>query len=196
MSLPGTDPWRREPVFQDWKKRLASLPDSRVEVRAALPNVEDGKRMCWIQATCESLFIHNVGFNVSKVEKQIVLMADISGDPIGFCVALAGRTEIAPVFVQLVAVVPQARQRGAGLALVRAVARAEPHRDIVLAIQDENTASRALSQRVAVSLNSKIRRVPIRSYRRSELGIAEGEVHRAWLITRSESAPPLDADGG
>ena len=141
--------------------------------------------MRWVQAECESTTIQGVAFNVSTIEKKIVFLAEISDCTVGFCIALAGRTDSAPMFVQLVAIVPQARRRGAGFALLHAVASTEPHHDIVAATLDGNTAARALNERFAASLGASIRRVPIRSFRPSEMGFAPGENHRPWLIERS-----------
>lgn len=192
MSLLDEYSPYKDPGFDEWKKRLDHLSDSGVQVRPAEPTAEDGRRMRWVQAACESLFIHDVGYNVSRIEKQTVLIAEVSGDPVGFCIALAGRAEDAPVFVQLVAVVPEARRRGAGVALLHAVASAEPQRDIVMATLDSNTAARALNEHFAASIGATIRRVPIRSFRRSEMGFAEGEKHRPWIITRSARAVAHD----
>lgn len=174
-----------EPGFDEWRERLDSLPPSDVRIRPAEPVVEDGRWMRWVQAECESTTIQGVAFNVSAIEKKIVFLAEISDCTVGFCIALAGRTDRAPVFVQLVAIVPQARRRGAGFALLNAVASTEPQRDIVAATLDGNTAARALNERFAASLGASIRRVPIRSFRPSEMGFAPGENHRPWLIERS-----------
>ncbi|WP_446724825.1 GNAT family N-acetyltransferase [Microbacterium sp. CFBP 13617] len=141
--------------------------------------------MRWIQADSESATIHDVKFNSASIREKTVVLADIGGCPVGFCQAVTGRSLSDPLFVQMIAVVPAARRRGVGLALLAAVASSEPARDIVMATLDGNVAARALNEGFARSLGLAIRRVPIRSYRRSEMGFGPGEKHRPWLIARA-----------
>jgi GNAT superfamily N-acetyltransferase len=174
----------RDPGFDTWKEQLDSLPPSGVSVREAEPTIDDGNWMRWIQADCESTFIHGADENVSKIKKQLVLVAEIEGHPVGFCLALVGRTDSLPLFIQLVAVVPSARRRGAGLAMLSAAAGREPRRNIAMATLDDNTAAHNLNEHFSKSIGGKIHRVPVRTFWRTELGFAEGEKHRPWLIER------------
>lgn len=178
--LPHTDS-----RFRAWAQRLGDLPSSGVQCREAEPSTSDGRWLRWIQADCESMYIHSIEDNVSKIEQQSVWLAEIADIPVGFCLALAGRSELDPVFVQLVAVVPLARRRGAGLALLRAVSEQYPQRNVVMATLDDNVAAHQLNRRFASSIGGALRRVPVRRYQRTDLGLAQGERHRPWIIDRS-----------
>ncbi|WP_407933046.1 GNAT family N-acetyltransferase [Herbiconiux daphne] len=138
--------------------------------------------MRWIQAACESTYIHSVEGNRLTIRDQLVLLAEIEGTPVGFCLSLIGRTKPDPLFVQLVAVVPWARRRGAGLSLLCATAALEPQCNIALATLDDNIAALALNSRLAESMGANITRVPLRRYRRSDLESARSERHRPWVI--------------
>ncbi|APF32854.1 hypothetical protein BO218_00455 [Microbacterium paludicola] len=141
--------------------------------------------MWWIQADSESANIHDVANNVERIRQKIVVLAEVGGCPVGFCEAARGRSLADPLFIQMVAVVPSARRRGAALALLHAAASVEPYRDIAGATLDENLAARSLNERFATSLDASIQRVPLRSFRRSDLGFGPGEKHRPWLIRRA-----------
>jgi len=177
-----------EPGYVSWQDRLAALSSSDVTIRMATPTAEDGKWMRWMQADSESAYIHGVEDNVTQIGKQLVFFAEISNQPVGFCRAVAGRTDSDPIFIQLVAVVPLARRRGVGRALLFAAAEREPRRDIAMATLDTNDAARRLNETFAVLIGATIRRVPKRQYRRTDLGFAEGELHRTWIIERPEAA--------
>lgn len=177
-----------EPEFGVWKQGLAALPSSEVVIREAEQTAQDGRWMQWIQAHCESTNIQSVEYNVSKIEQQLVFLAEIADYPVGFCCVLAGRTNSDPLFIQLVAVVPAARQRGVGLALLSAAAVRHPHRSIAMATLDDNVAARRLNERFAQSLRGTLERVPGRRFRPSDLGFAQGEHHRPWMIDRQQEA--------
>jgi len=174
-----------EPGFGVWKQELDALTGSEVLVREAAPSERDGRWMRWMQADCESVFIQSVEHNVSKITKQLVLVAEIEAHPVGFCRALVGRAESDPLFIQLVAVVPGARRRGVGLALLEAAASREPQRSIAMATLDDNVAARRLNERFAKSIGCEIQRVPLRRYRRTDLGFDGGEHHHPWVINRT-----------
>lgn len=178
-----------EPRFGAWKQKIEDSPAAAVRSRAAEPTVEDGRWIRWIQADCESTNIQSVEYNLSKIQQQLVFLAEIADQPVGFCWALVGRANSDPLFIQLVAVVPAARRRGAGLALLSAAAAREPERSIAVATLDDNLAAHNLNNSFAKSISAEIQRVPVRRYRRTDLGFAEGERHRPWLIERA-----LDAD--
>lgn len=175
----------RAPEFHLWKQGLEALPSAEVQVRKAEPTVQDGRWMQWIQAECESIYIQSVEVNQSRIRRQLVLVAEIADHPVGFSCAFVGRTVTDPLFIQLVAVVPMGRRRGAALALLSRSAGWEPNRDVAMATLDENIPARSLNERLAESMGSKMERVPVRRYRRSDLGFAEGERHKPWLISRS-----------
>lgn len=174
----------QEPGFNEWKQELEVLPPEEVSIREAEPTLQDGRWMRWIQAVCESTFIQSLEDNVSKIRQYQVLLAEVADQPVGFCCVFAGRTEFDPLFIQLVAVVPTARKRGVGLALLLTAARWQPHRNIAMAILDENIAAQRLNERLAQSIGGTLRRVPVKRFRRSDLGFAQGERHRPWLIER------------
>ncbi|OZD39002.1 hypothetical protein CH252_31060 [Rhodococcus sp. 06-1477-1B] len=192
MRFPGfVSPWE-EPGFDQWQGELKTIDAVGVRVRLAEPVPEDGKWMRWMQADSESATIQSVEFNVASITTKTVFLADVGGWPVGFCRAVAGRSLSDPLFVQMIAVVPAARRRGVGLALLAAAASSQPDRDVVMATLDDNTAARAMNERFARSLGLEIRRVPIRSYRRSEMGLGPGEKHRPWLIERGAEAAGAD----
>ncbi len=174
-----------DPEFEAWKQRLGTLPPSVVQCREAEPTASDGRWMRWMQADCESLFIHSVEDNVAKIERESVYIAEFAGIPVGFCLARAGRSASDPLFIQQVAVVPLARRHGAGLALLRAVADRYPQRDVVLAVLDDNIAAHRLNACFAKSIGGVLQREPLRRYRRTDLGFAHGEQHRPWIVVRS-----------
>jgi len=53
-----------------------------------------------------------------------------------------------------------------------------------MATLDDNTAAHNLNERFSESIGGKIHRVPLRTLWRTDLGFAEGEKHRPWLIER------------
>ncbi|MBG6185484.1 GNAT superfamily N-acetyltransferase [Arthrobacter sp. CAN_A214] len=173
-----------EPGFGAWKQELEALPPSEVLIREAEQTVRDGCWMRWMQADCESTYIHSVEDNVSKIGKHLVLLAEIADYPVGFCCVLAGRTDSDPLFIQLVAVVPSARRRGVGLSLLSAAAGWQPQRNIAMATLDDNVAARRLNERFAKSIGGNLQRVLVSRFRPSDLGFAPGEHHRPWMINR------------
>lgn len=177
-----------EPGFGTWKQGIAALPSSEVWIREAEQTAQDGRWMRWVQADCESTYIQSVEYNVSKIQQQLVLLAEIADYPVGFCCALEGRTNSDPLFIQLVAVVPFARQRGVGLALLSAAAGRQPQRNIAMATLDDNVAARRLNERFAQSIGGNIQRVPVSRFRPSDLGFAPGEHHRPWMIVSQQEA--------
>lgn len=177
-----------EPGFDAWKEALQALSPSEVSIRKAAPTAQDGRWMRWMQADCESTNIHSAEDNVSKIAQQHVWLAEIADYPVGFCCVLAGQTDSAPLFIQLVAVVPSARRRGVGLALLSAAARWQPQRNIAMATLDDNVDARRLNECFAQSIGGNIQRVPISRFRPSDLGFVRGERHRPWLIDRQQEA--------
>lgn len=178
----------REPGFDAWKQGLEALPPSEVFIRQAEQTEQDGRWMRWIQADCESTYIQSVEYNMSKIGQQLVLLAEIADYPVGFCCVLAGRTDSDPLFIQLIAVVPSARRRGVGLALLSAAAEWQPKRNIAMATLDDNVGAQRLNERFAQSIGGNIQRVPVRRFRPSDLGFAPGERHRPWMIYRQQEA--------
>jgi GNAT superfamily N-acetyltransferase len=175
-----------EPGFGIWKQGLEELPPSKVAIRKAGQTAQDGRWVRWMQADCEPTNIRSVEDNVSKIAQQLVLLAEIADYPVGFCCVLAGRTDSDPLFIQLVAVVPSARRRGAGLALLSAAAGWQPQRNIAMATLDDNVDARWLNERFAQSIGGNLQRVPLSRFRRSDLGFAPGERHRPWMIDRQQ----------
>ncbi|MGL3808150.1 GNAT family N-acetyltransferase [Paeniglutamicibacter sp. R2-26] len=127
--------------------------------------------------------------NASKITEQLVLLAEIDGVHVGFCVSAPGLQDSDPLFIQVVAVAPEAQRRGVGLALLTAAAKREPRRDIALATQDDNVAARSLNEQFAKSIGASIRRVRLGTYRDGDLGIRRGLGYRAWVIQRSPVEP-------
>lgn len=175
MFKPFSSPYQ-ESGFNEWKHGLEVLPPSEVSIREAESTMQDGRWMRWIQAVCESTFIQSVEDNVSKIRRHHVLLAEMADTPVGFCCVLAGRTDFDPLFIQLVAVVPAARKQGVGLALLLAAARWQPHRNLAMATIDENIAAQRLNERLAQSIGGTIQRVPVKRFRRSDLGFDQASV--------------------
>ena len=175
-------------MFLAWKERLASLPLSGPVVRETMRTVGDGQSMQWIQAVDESAYINDVDGNISTMSEKTVMLAEVDGIPVGFSVSLLGRWDPQTLFVQRVLVAPLARRRGIGLALLTAAAEQHPGRDIAVAALDENDAVHKLNHRFAESIGASIRRVPVRTYARTDLGFAQQESHRPWVIERLRGA--------
>lgn len=175
-----------DPAFQAWQQQLRDLRPEAPHVRIAMPTAQDGQSMRWLQMTSESMYIHSVGENISTITKKLVLLAEIAGYPVGFCVAAVGRYAPDYLFIQRAAVDPVVRRRGAGVALLRAAAREMPSKNIAGATLEDDTATRALNQKLAVSLGAAVQIVPSRRFTRTDLSLAEGENHRSWVIDRVE----------
>lgn len=137
-----------------------------------------------LQLVCAPIQPRFLRDNESEIEKERVVMAEIEGVHVGFCLSAPGPSEADPLFVQVVAVAPEARKRGVGLSLLSAAAAKEPLRDIALATQPDNVAALAMNERFAVSLGANIRRVPLGTFRHGDLGIRRGDGYRSWHIQR------------
>ncbi|MFF5794506.1 GNAT family N-acetyltransferase [Paeniglutamicibacter sp. NPDC012692] len=127
--------------------------------------------------------------NASTVTERLVLLAEIGGVHVGFCVSSPGPQDSDPLFIQIVAVVPEAQRRGIGLALLTKAAEREPLRNIALATQDDNGEARALNVKFAKSIGASIGRVNLGTYPDKDLGIRRGMGYRAWLIQRLPFEP-------
>ncbi|NQX10379.1 GNAT family N-acetyltransferase [Microbacteriaceae bacterium VKM Ac-2855] len=122
------------------------------------------------------------------ISDRHVLLAEIDGIHVGFCVSFPGPESSDPLYIQVVGVVPEAQRRGVGLALLTAAAEHEPRPNIVLATQNENLGARALNARFAKSIGASIARVPLSGYRHNDLGIPRGAGYHAWLIQRAPAS--------
>jgi ribosomal protein S18 acetylase RimI-like enzyme len=111
-----------------------------------------------------------------------VLIAEVDGVHVGFCVSVLSPEPTDPLFIQAVGVAPGARRRGIGLALMMAASEQAPERDIALATQDSNTAARRMNDRFARLIGASIRRVPLGFLPDRHLGITRGLGYRAWLL--------------
>lgn len=113
-----------------------------------------------------------------------MLLAEIEGIHAGLCIARPGPRDVDSLFVQVVAVVPAAQQRGIGLSLLAAAAGREPDRDIALAIQSSNLAAHAMNSRFGEMIGGDVQRVNLGAYLYSDLGIQRGQGYRVWKIKR------------
>lgn len=182
-------PLRLDNAFNAWRAQLAELSSSLFSIRRAVANGPDGRRISDLQVVSSPITVRSVRDNVSMVGEKFVLLAEIDDVHVGFCVSVRSFRDSDSVFVQVVAVAPEAQRRGVGLALLAAAAEREPRRDIVLATQDSNTAARALNERFAGTLGASIERVTLGTYRDRDLGIARGDGYRAWIIRRPRARP-------
>jgi GNAT superfamily N-acetyltransferase len=187
-AFEPTFPPSRDPELVGWKKRLKTLSSSAFSIREATAVAQDGRRMQDLQGECSPISIQSVRENTATISEQLVLLAEIDRVHVGFCVSSPGFRDPDPMFIQIVAVAPDAQRRGVGLALLSAAAEREPRRDIVLATQDDNFAARSLNDQFAKSIGADIRRVNLKTYRKIDLGIPRGLGYRAWVIQR----PPVE----
>ncbi|MFJ6378052.1 GNAT family N-acetyltransferase [Pseudarthrobacter oxydans] len=137
-----------------------------------------------LQAVCSPISVRSVRENVSTIIERLVLIAEVDGLHVGFCVSSPGLQDSDPMFFQVVAVAPHAQRRGVGLALLTAAAEREPRRDIALATQNDNVEARSLNEKFAKSIGASIRRVSLSTYRDCDFGIQRGLGYRAWVIQR------------
>lgn len=128
----------RDERFQTWLQQLKTLSSSAALLRPAAQTAQDGRRIKDLQVACSPLTVRSVRDNVLMTARQPVLIAEVDGVHVGFCVSHRGSSEADPLFIQLVRVASEAQQRGIGLSLITAAAAHEPGRDIVLATQDSN----------------------------------------------------------
>jgi ribosomal protein S18 acetylase RimI-like enzyme len=181
-------PFRQDAELDAWRNRLMTLTSSEVSIREAAAVPQDGRRMWDLQLMCSPITPQSIRENVSVITSRLVLVAEIDEVHVGFSMSVLGPKHSDLMFVQLVAVVPEAQQRGAGLALLTAAAERTPQRHIVLATQDQNVAARALNERFADSIGASIRRVPLGTYRDRDLAIRRGMGYRIWVIERPSRA--------
>lgn len=183
-------PLREDPRFRGWTSRVETLSSSSaVLIREAVAEGPDGRRMRDVQLVTERLPILEVKDNIPKIAERMVLLAEVDGVHVGFCVSSPGLQDIDPLFIREVGVVPDARGRGIGMALLSAAAEREPRRDIALATEDDNDEAQALNKKFARSIGANIHRVNLKTYRNSDLGISRGQGYRAWLIKRPTGEP-------
>ena len=180
-------PLRDDPRFRGWTSRVETLSSSSaVSIREAVAGGPDGRRMRDVQLVTERIPILQVKDNVSKIAERRVLLAEIDGVHIGFCVSFPSLNDSDPLFIQEVGVVPGSRGRGIGMALLCATAEREPWRDIALATEDDNDGAQALNKKFAKSIGASLGKVPLDTYRDSDLGIPRGQGYRSWVIQRPE----------
>lgn len=148
--------------------------------------------MQWIQAECPELFIQLVKDNVAKITKRFVFLAEMDDCPVGLCIASVGRYSPEHLFIQRVGVVPQARRRGAGIALLVAAANEEPAKNIAGATAAGDKPAQAVHRKLAAHLGSELRNVRRGTFTPTDLGIVRGESHVPWVIDRV----PVEADSG
>ncbi|MDJ0318353.1 GNAT family N-acetyltransferase [Arthrobacter antibioticus] len=179
----------RDPRYDAWLEQLASLPSAEVFIRKAQLTPPDGRRLKDLQFQCEPITVQSVRNNVAQIAERRVLLAEIRGVHIGFCVSATGPDQSDPLFIQQVGVVPAAQGRGIGLALLTAAAKQDPLRNIALATQDSNIAARALNENFAEAIGASIKRIRLGLYPDRDLGITRGLGYRLWFIQR----PPVES---
>lgn len=180
---PG-HPLGRDKEFIAWTDKLRTLSASAASIRQADAIAADARRVKDLQARCAPITVRSVRDNAATMADKLVLLDEISGVHAGLCVAMPGPRAFDPMFIQVVAVAPDAQRRGVGLALLTAAAERWPHRDLVFATQDDNTAVRALNEKFTRGLGAVMRRVTLRTYSDRDLGINRGFGYRAWIIER------------
>ncbi|UUX59880.1 GNAT family N-acetyltransferase [Glutamicibacter halophytocola] len=174
---------RDDAFYQRWCEALSTLSDAPASIREAVPTPADARRMRDMQLVCEPITPLGIRRNATTLSEDRVFIAEIERVPVGFALAAISEKH-APLFMQVVAVVPQAQQRGIGLQLLRAATETEPDRNIALATQSTNFAAHAMNRRFAASIGASIQRVNLGVYPDSYLGISRGQGYRAWEIRR------------
>ncbi len=188
-ALEPTFPLSRDPSVVGRKKQLAALSSSEVSIREASVVPQDGRRMKDLQVECSPIVVRSVHDNVSTISERLVLLAEIDGVHVGFCVSFPGPQDSDPLFIQIVAVAPNAQRRGVGLTLLTKAAEREPLRDIALATQKINVAAREMNGKFANSIGASLQQVNLGTYRDSDLGIQRGMGYRSWVIQRLPVEP-------
>ncbi|WP_368483029.1 GNAT family N-acetyltransferase [Microbacterium sp. RURRCA19A] len=147
--------------------------------------------MRWIQAECEELFIQSVTENARQIANRLVFLAEVDDCPVGLCVSSVGRYNSEHLFIQRVGVVPPARRRGAGIALLSAAANEVPGMNIAGATAAGDEPAHALNRKLALRLSGNISNLRRGAFAPTDLGIVRGEPHIPWVIDRS----PREVDG-
>lgn len=184
-ALEPSMPYSQDQLFVLWMDGLKALSSCDILVREATATPQDGRSMKDLQVVSPPITVLSIRQNVLAVAKSLVLIAETKGVNVGYCVSLIGARDADPIFIQAVAVAPQAKRRGAGLALLTAAAERAPHRDVALAVQEDNVAAQALIRKFADSVGASVRKVTFKTYRKSDLGIGRTPGYRAWLIQRT-----------
>jgi hypothetical protein len=179
-----------DPLLEAWRHRLKALPSTKFAIRDATATAQDARRVWDLQVECSPIIPKPLRENVSMIVEKRVLLAFVDDVHVGFSVSFAGPRTIDPLFVQVVAVVLEARRRGVGIALLGVAAAGYPRRDIALATQLDNVAARTMNDRFAESIGASIRRVPLDNFANRDLGIRRGLGYRAWFIQHPPSQPP------
>lgn len=174
---------RDDVIWQSWTGALSTLSDAPATVREAVPMPADARRMRDIQLACVPITPLALRDNAATISEHRVLISEIERVPVGFVLASIAE-EHSPLFVRVVAVVPEAQRRGIGLQLLSAAAALEPHRNIAVATQETNFAAHAMKNRFAASIGSSAHRVRLGVYPDKLLGIPRGEGYRAWELKR------------
>lgn len=181
-------PFRTDLALDAWHRQLAALPSKNPSIREASATARDARRVWDLQLACPPITVRSLRHNAATIAKSLVLLAEIDDIHVGFSVSLPGPKGSDPLFVQVVAVVPEAQRRGIGLALLAAATEREPHRDIALATRDDNVAAHAMNQRFASSIGATLRRVRLGTYPDRSLGIRRGQGYRTWIVQRPTGA--------
>jgi ribosomal protein S18 acetylase RimI-like enzyme len=176
-SLPG-----RRPEFVAWQAQLLKISGVPVSIRKATPNTQDARRMMDVQSLCPPIGIMSASDNTQTIKDKEVLLAEVDGVHVGFCVASESHEERGPLFVQVIAVVPEAQRRGIGMTLLAEAANSATGKLILLATRDDNGAAHALKKRFAESIGATIRREKLGTYLDRDLGIRRGLGYRVWVI--------------
>ncbi|MNW30271.1 Acetyltransferase (GNAT) family protein [compost metagenome] len=189
-SYEPTFPYIEDVGIKEWRSRLKQLAWSAPTIREATISGEDGRKMKDLQAACEPIGILSVRKNVETIAVQQVLLAEVEGVHVGFCVSSPGPQVTDPLFVQTIGVDPLARSRGIGFALLSAAAEREPHRNIAFATLNYNTGAHASTSRFARADGSSIHKVKLGTYLDTHLGITRGMGYRVWLVRRHATSDP------
>lgn len=183
-AFESTLPVSRDERLLRWQNEVTSLTSSKVSIRTAAPTPEDARRMWDMQLLCEPITVLSLHTNAQTINDRLVLFGEIEGVHVGFCIASPGTNASDPMFVQVVAVVPDVQGRGIGRELLATAAAAEPERDIVFATQESNLAAHAMNARFASELGATLERVNLGVFPDRHLGIQRGHGYRAWRVKR------------
>lgn len=181
-SYEPTFPYIKDSGIKEWQSKLKKLSWSALTIRDATASGADGRKMKDLQAACEPIGVLSVQKNVETIAAQQVLLAEVEGVHVGFCAFSPGPQKTDPLFIQTIGVEPLAQSRGIGFELLSAATEREPHRNIALAIRNDNTGAHALTKRFAQATEASLHKVKLGTYLDTHLGITRGMGYRIWLI--------------
>lgn len=183
-------PASRDPFHLAWRAALSRLRlDAHISIREAMPSGIDARRMKDMQIACEPLGPQTVARNLETLKQNlVVLFAEAEDTPVGFLSYCPPASKVDPLIVQVVGIVPEARRRRTGTALLEAACERYPGCDVAFATREENVSAHSLFRGFATQTQRSVRRVRRGVFRDGDLGIERGDGYRVWVLLREPTA--------